>query len=197
MPPGGLPPMKSAPMATINKSSPRIPVNTDFQRELPSLPGLSLDQRASSIPRRHSGVLSSFSMEPVREARTYSQIPAYNHHPNSYHQQPPAPYPQQPGPYRLHQPSRQSFSSNLISYDRTPFTNNHHSMSSYSGSGYVYGLSAPESDTKTRKRRGNLPKETTDKLRAWFICHLHHPYPTEDEKQSLMSQTGLQISECI
>lgn len=46
-----------------------------------------------------------------------------------------------------------------------------------------------------RKRRGNLPKETTDKLRTWFVGHLHHPYPTEDEKQDLMVRTGLQMSE--
>ena len=45
-----------------------------------------------------------------------------------------------------------------------------------------------------RKRRGNLPKETTDKLRNWFHSHLHHPYPTEDEKQELMMLTGLQMS---
>lgn len=50
-------------------------------------------------------------------------------------------------------------------------------------------------DNKQRKRRGNLPKETTDKLRAWFVAHLHHPYPSEDEKQELMRQTGLQMSE--
>lgn len=49
-------------------------------------------------------------------------------------------------------------------------------------------------DNKQRKRRGNLPKETTDKLRAWFVAHLTHPYPTEDEKQELMRQTGLQMS---
>lgn len=51
-----------------------------------------------------------------------------------------------------------------------------------------------EADTRQRKRRGNLPKETTDKLRAWFVSHLTHPYPTEDEKQELMRQTGLQMS---
>ena len=51
------------------------------------------------------------------------------------------------------------------------------------------------SDSKQRKRRGNLPKETTDKLRSWFMAHLTHPYPTEDEKQDLMRQTGLQMSE--
>ncbi len=50
-------------------------------------------------------------------------------------------------------------------------------------------------DAKQRKRRGNLPKETTDKLRTWFVAHLQHPYPTEDEKQDLMRQTGLQMNQ--
>lgn len=49
-------------------------------------------------------------------------------------------------------------------------------------------------DMKQRKRRGNLPKETTDKLRHWFMNHLSHPYPTENEKLDLMRLTGLQMS---
>jgi hypothetical protein len=48
--------------------------------------------------------------------------------------------------------------------------------------------------TKNKKRRGNLPKEATDKLQAWFVAHLHHPYPREYEKQELMNQTKLKIS---
>ncbi|KAI1003929.1 hypothetical protein K3495_g4280 [Podosphaera aphanis] len=54
---------------------------------------------------------------------------------------------------------------------------------------------SPGIETKPRKRRGNLPKETTDKLRAWFVSHLAHPYPTEDEKQQLMDETGLQMNQ--
>ena len=50
-------------------------------------------------------------------------------------------------------------------------------------------------DGKQRKRRGNLPKETTDTLRAWFRENLGHPYPSEEEKQRLMKATGLQMSE--
>ena len=49
-------------------------------------------------------------------------------------------------------------------------------------------------DGKQRKRRGNLPKETTDTLRAWFRENLGHPYPSEEEKQRLMKATGLQMS---
>jgi hypothetical protein len=45
-----------------------------------------------------------------------------------------------------------------------------------------------------RRRRGNLPKETTDTLRRWFVAHTHHPYPTEEEKMELMGLTGLQMS---
>lgn len=55
-------------------------------------------------------------------------------------------------------------------------------------------MHAPDGKGTQRKRRGNLPKETTDKLRSWFHAHLHHPYPTEDEKQELMMITGLQMS---
>ena len=46
-----------------------------------------------------------------------------------------------------------------------------------------------------RRRRGNLPKHVTDILRAWFQDHLDHPYPTEEDKQALMRQTNLSISQ--
>lgn len=82
-------------------------------------------------------------------------------------------------------------------YDRTPF-----SPGPY-GAPYQdpylpirvgpVSIGAP-GDTRQRKRRGNLPKETTDKLRSWFQAHLGHPYPTEDEKQELVRATGLQLS---
>ncbi|KAI0408648.1 homeobox KN domain-containing protein [Xylaria palmicola] len=58
-----------------------------------------------------------------------------------------------------------------------------------------YSMVVGNEINRTRRRRGNLPKETTDKLRSWFVSHLHHPYPTEDEKQEFMRQTGLQINQ--
>lgn len=81
-------------------------------------------------------------------------------------------------------------------FDRPPFTSR------------SYGQQQPGQDTaarygdnpilagegKLRKRRGNLPKETTDKLRTWFVAHLDKPYPTEEQKQELMRTTGLQMS---
>ncbi|KAI5794201.1 homeobox KN domain-containing protein [Pyronema domesticum] len=46
---------------------------------------------------------------------------------------------------------------------------------------------------QVKRRRGNLPKNVTDLLRQWLNDHLNHPYPSEDEKQWLMTQTGLTI----
>ena len=49
--------------------------------------------------------------------------------------------------------------------------------------------------SQPRRRRGNLPRDTTDILKAWFSEHLSHPYPTEDEKQMLCSRTGLAMTQ--
>jgi len=79
-------------------------------------------------------------------------------------------------------------------YERTPFSAGPYARQY--GEYSRYGdLAHGGNDNKQRKRRGNLPKETTDKLRAWFMAHLSHPYPTEDEKQELMRQTNLQMNQ--
>lgn len=44
------------------------------------------------------------------------------------------------------------------------------------------------------ERPRNLPQAETKKLRAWFMLHLQHPYPTEQEKQELVRETGLHLS---
>ena len=46
-----------------------------------------------------------------------------------------------------------------------------------------------------RRRRGNLPKQITDYLKGWFMEHLDHPYPTEEEKQVFVQQTRLSIAQ--
>lgn len=45
------------------------------------------------------------------------------------------------------------------------------------------------------RRRGKLPKPVTDLLRSWLLDHASHPYPTEDEKRSLCSMTGLTLQQ--
>ncbi|KAI1417769.1 hypothetical protein F5Y13DRAFT_201317 [Hypoxylon sp. FL1857] len=104
--------------------------------------------------------------------------------------------------YGFHHPSRvQSLSVGSVHpFDRTPFSPgvsprpyDHQFHDSYMRM-REYGMGM-NGEGKQRKRRGNLPKETTDKLRAWFVAHLHHPYPSEEEKQDLMRQTGLQLNQ--
>lgn len=99
--------------------------------------------------------------------------------------------------YAFHHPSRfQSLSTSSIrSHDRAPFSDAGATFPSQYQDATRYGGMGIAGDVKQRKRRGNLPKETTDKLRAWFVAHLQHPYPTEDEKQELMRQTGLQMNQ--
>jgi hypothetical protein len=66
---------------------------------------------------------------------------------------------------------------------------------SYSGipGGMSYG--AVNDEGRHKKRRGNLPKHTTDLLRGWLAQHIDHPYPTEEEKNYLISQTGLNLNQ--
>lgn len=52
-----------------------------------------------------------------------------------------------------------------------------------------------ESESRPKRRRGNLPKATTALLRAWLYDHTNHPYPSEDEKTSLAEQTGLTLNQ--
>jgi Homeobox KN domain len=75
--------------------------------------------------------------------------------------------------------------------DRTPFcaSGTHHQAPLEMGMDYY------EPSRGSKRRRGNLPKPVTDLLRSWLTDHLTHPYPTEEEKQMLMVQTGLSISQ--
>ncbi|KAK0718354.1 homeobox KN domain-containing protein [Lasiosphaeria miniovina] len=85
------------------------------------------------------------------------------------------------------------------SFDRTPFSPATY-VSQYQdymrGGGEMGPVGSNGSGpNKQRKRRGNLPKEATDKLRAWVLAHLHHPYPSEEEKRELARQTRLRMNQ--
>jgi hypothetical protein len=172
----------------------RSPVNVEAPERheprptLPSLPHLNFDREQVPIPRiRGHSTDEGYGQRPPPimmhpSGPGMDAGPAYRH--GGY-------------PFGYHHPSRvQSLSLNSIHpLDRSPF-----SASGYGphyqeyGRHYEFGGMGLNGDNKQRKRRGNLPKETTDKLRAWFVANLHHPYPTEDQKQELMRQTGLQMS---
>ncbi|OJI98558.1 hypothetical protein ASPVEDRAFT_80200 [Aspergillus versicolor CBS 583.65] len=58
-----------------------------------------------------------------------------------------------------------------------------------------FGILGDPIDSKNKRRRGNLPKPTTEILKKWFHEHLDHPYPSEEDKQMFMTRTNLTISQ--
>ena len=51
--------------------------------------------------------------------------------------------------------------------------------------------------TKAKKKTTSLPPETVDYLKAWMMSeeHIHHPYPTEQEKAKIMQDTGIELKQ--
>ncbi|KAL2064250.1 hypothetical protein VTL71DRAFT_4744 [Oculimacula yallundae] len=193
------------------RSSPsfELPGRSDDRPTLPSLPSL-MPTHNSTIPRsvqpfpeyafgspRQSSqtyppLTSSSFGSPRQSQQTYPPLSSSSYEPTASYQHPSTyAYGYQPRGHSYSGPS----SSYAVGNDRSPFSSAHHGM--YPNNMNPYGADGHDrdSDTRQRKRRGNLPKETTDKLRAWFMAHLQHPYPTEDEKQELMRQTGLQMNQ--
>ncbi|KAK8113672.1 uncharacterized protein PG998_001838 [Apiospora kogelbergensis] len=185
LPSGALPSMQTpAPMEVRER--------VEARPTLPSLPRMDFERNSTPMHRVRSQSGDEYMHESMRPRVS---------HPSGPSMEAPAPVYRAPsyGGYGSYHPSRvQSLSVGSIHpFDRAPFSaaayGHHHFQDSFMRMGdYSMGMGG---DNKQRKRRGNLPKETTDKLRAWFVAHLHHPYPTEDEKQSLMRQTGLQMNQ--
>ncbi|XP_026886655.1 homeobox protein PKNOX1.1 isoform X2 [Electrophorus electricus] len=48
-------------------------------------------------------------------------------------------------------------------------------------------------DSSSKNKRGVLPKQATSIMRTWLFQHIGHPYPTEDEKKQIASQTNLTL----
>ncbi|SPJ72865.1 uncharacterized protein FTOL_02594 [Fusarium torulosum] len=161
---------------------------TESRPTLPSLPPpRSLEREPMPVSR---GPAPAEGYRPSQQPIPHSRTPISESRAS--------PYRESGYGYHYHHPTRyQSLSTGSAhSFDRTPFTPGAYNTPYQD---FVrFGEMGPASlsgDNKQRKRRGNLPKETTDKLRAWFVAHLQHPYPTEDEKQDLMRQTGLQMNQ--
>ncbi|KAG0704786.1 hypothetical protein DFH29DRAFT_909826 [Suillus ampliporus] len=84
-----------------------------------------------------------------------------------------------------------AFSSNsyIIKYDEQPRAPRRTSTRNH-----FLSHTLPSVDRPMRKR-GKLPKETTDYLKAWLHRHSDHPYPSEEEKKQLCHATGLSMSQ--
>ncbi|XP_024266797.1 homeobox protein PKNOX1.1 isoform X2 [Oncorhynchus tshawytscha] len=48
-------------------------------------------------------------------------------------------------------------------------------------------------DSSPKNKRGVLPKQATNVMRSWLFQHIGHPYPTEDEKKQIATQTNLSL----
>ncbi|EKD17560.1 homeobox domain-containing protein [Drepanopeziza brunnea f. sp. 'multigermtubi' MB_m1] len=205
-------------------SRPRSTSAPDYRRPSGSYPSPDIwsnqATRSSQVPTLPS--ISALSNTPTPYNTNYSeysfggpQVSTYSHYPPvprvAHDMQAQHPVPRVAHDMQAQHPSfgygyqqigGQSYSgppSYSHGQDRTPFSSGPFS----SGHNIHMGNMIPYSsdgqdragDNRPRKRRGNLPKETTDILRAWFMSHLQHPYPSEDEKQSLMRQTGLAMNQ--
>ncbi|VUZ47767.1 unnamed protein product [Hymenolepis diminuta] len=76
-----------------------------------------------------------------------------------------------------------------------------HDMGSEAGDGLAKSIGSAENlddfdddkSAKRQKKRGIFPKAATNIMRAWLFQHLSHPYPSEEQKKQLSSETGLTI----
>ncbi|GKT95578.1 homeobox domain-containing protein [Colletotrichum tofieldiae] len=150
----------------------------EIRTTLPSLPPMNFEREPISMQRVRGHSQDDF--QPIRPSMGILPSSGYA--------------------YGYHHPSRvQSLSLGAIHpFDRTPF----------SAAGYGHypefmrigelGAMGMHGDSKQRKRRGNLPKETTDKLHQisnWFINARRRQLPTmisnaRAESDAMSSRSG-------
>ncbi|KAF2265070.1 hypothetical protein CC78DRAFT_579755 [Lojkania enalia] len=125
---------------------------------------------------------NAYTPSPALHGVTYDQRPSY------YHEVHPAPHVH--AYHRPHEPY----------YQRIPYSAHHpgygHDTYHQQAPPYVFqNTLGVDHNSFNRKRRGNLPKEATGILKAWFSSHRESPYPTEEEKVILCHQTNLTLNQ--
>ena len=50
-----------------------------------------------------------------------------------------------------------------------------------------------DEEPKSKKNRVSLPLATNMMLKTWLLQHYHNPYPSDDEKRSLIKECGLSL----
>lgn len=94
---------------------------------------------------------------------------------------------------RYTEPSYQQFRGQMPY--QPPYSELDYSIHHMPGSQHpAFGVMGDSGDARKR-RRGNLPKPVTDLLKQWLNDHIDHPYPTEEDKQWFIAQTGLTINQ--
>jgi homeobox protein Meis1 len=61
--------------------------------------------------------------------------------------------------------------------------------------GYKSKIEDVREEILRKRRAGKLPEGTTTVLKAWWHAHSKWPYPTEDEKEILIQETGLELKQ--
>jgi hypothetical protein len=64
--------------------------------------------------------------------------------------------------------------------------------------GHLGPMDGDQADDGTPKKgaaAARFPRAATKILKEWMIAHIDNPYPTEEEKEQLKSQTGLSIGQ--
>ncbi|KAF2786207.1 hypothetical protein K505DRAFT_150719 [Melanomma pulvis-pyrius CBS 109.77] len=152
--------------------------------------------QSSPVPHSHVAYHSQHAPNmippgPYPSASLHHGVP-YDHRP-SYYQDPHAA--QHGHPYGR-APHHEAY------YSRPPYTGPPHpsyeNAYHHQSQPYNYTFQSAlgvDNNSFSRKRRGNLPKEATGILKAWFSAHRESPYPTEDEKLSLCNQTQLSLNQ--
>ena len=99
-------------------------------------------------------------------------------------------------PQQQQQKQQQQYASPTISYAAPPSAAASTSPTTSSATPAAGGSSPlPPPPIQAARKRGKLPKETTDYLKAWLHRHQDHPYPSEEEKKQLCHATGLSMSQ--
>nr|QHW03275.1 homeodomain 2 protein isoform 1 [Flammulina velutipes] len=131
--------------------------------------------RPNSTPLRHASFSSTLRISGHRSGKDWPYPSPSHHHLPSANGSPPH--------HHSHLNSAGSYNTSL---DLPP------SLSSS-----IPPIPSPVSsgDQRPQRKRGKLPKETTDYLKSWLHRHSDHPYPSEEEKKQLCHATGLSMSQ--
>jgi hypothetical protein len=60
---------------------------------------------------------------------------------------------------------------------------------------YASSILSLKSEFMKKRRKGKLPDDSTDVLKAWWAENIVWPYPSEDDKRALIEQTGLDATQ--
>jgi hypothetical protein len=149
--------------------------------------------QSSPVPQGHAAYHPQHAPGMIAPA-AYTTAPAhhYEHRPSYYQDVHPSSHghPYDRAAHESYYPRAAYSAAPHPSYAQESY---HHQPQPYS---YTFQSTlGVDQNSFNRKRRGNLPKEATGILKAWFSTHRESPYPTEDEKMSLCQQTGLTLNQ--